>query len=342
MWLRDHHLDALRLDAVHALVDTSTPHLLAELSAAVAALSAELGRNLSLIAESDLNDPVMINPRPAGYGMDAQWDDDIHHALHAMLTGERQGYYGDFGSLSVFAKVWTSAFQHDGTYSAFRGRPHGRPVDRVHTPGYRFVGCLQNHDQVGNRAAGERLPELTSEGLLQVGAVLLLTSPFIPMLWMGEEWAASTRWRFFTSHPEPELAARTGAGRIEEFRRYGWDVSAMIDPQDPAAYRSAILNWSELSAPCHAAMLELYRRLIALRSAEPDLRDPHLDRVVVTYDEAARWLVVHRRGLQVVANLADRPQVVAVPAEAVVLATSTAEIVDSGVALAPESAAIIR
>ena len=342
MWLRDYHVDALRLDAVHALVDTSTPHLLAELSAAVAALSAALGRNLSLIAESDLNDPVMTTPRPAGYGMDAQWDDDIHHALHAMLTGERQGYYSDFGSLAVFAKVWTSAFLHDGTYSTFRGRPHGRPVDRVHTPGYRFVGCLQNHDQVGNRAAGERLPELTSAGLLQVGAVLLLTSPFTPMLWMGEEWAASTRWPFFASHPEPELAASTGPGRIEEFRRYGWDVSAMIDPQDPAAYRSAILNWSELSAPCHATMLDLYRRLIALRAAEPNLRHPHLDRVFVTYDEDARWLIVHRGALQVVANLADQAQVVAVPAETVVLATSTAEIVDGGVALAPESAAVTR
>jgi maltooligosyltrehalose trehalohydrolase len=297
---------------------------------------------MTLIAESDLNDPVMITPRPAGYGLDAQWDDDVHHALHALLTGERQGYYCDFGSLGVFAKVWTSAFLHDGRYSGFRGRPHGRPVDRVHTPGYRFVGCLQNHDQVGNRAAGERLPELTSEGLLQVGAVLLLTSPFTPMLWMGEEWAASTRWPFFTSHPEPELAASTGQGRIEEFRRHGWDASAMTDPQDPATYRSAILDWSEMSAPRHAAMLDLYRRLIALRAAEPDLRDPRLDRVQVTFDEDEQWLVVHRGRFRVVANLADRPQHVAVPAQAVVLVTGSAEIGAGHVALGPESAAITR
>jgi maltooligosyltrehalose trehalohydrolase len=259
-----------------------------------------------------------------------------------LLTGERQGYYCDFGSLGVFAKVWTSAFLHDGRYSGFRGRPHGRPVDRVHTPGYRFVGCLQNHDQVGNRAAGERLPELTSEGLLQVGAVLLLTSPFTPMLWMGEEWAASTRWPFFTSHPEPELAASTGQGRIEEFRRHGWDASAMTDPQDPATYRSAILDWSEMSAPRHAAMLDLYRRLIALRAAEPDLRDPRLDRVQVTFDEDEQWLVVHRGRFRVVANLADRPQHVAVPAQAVVLVTGSAEIGAGHVALGPESAAITR
>jgi maltooligosyltrehalose trehalohydrolase len=177
---------------------------------------------------------------------------------------------------------------------------------------------------------------------LQVGAVLLLTSPFTPMLWMGEEWAASTRWPFFTSHPEPELAARTGPGRIEEFRRYGWDVAAMPDPQDPATYRSAILDWSEVSAPCHAAMLDLYRRLIALRVAEPDLRDAHLDRVHVTLDEDAGWLAVHRGVFRVVANLAERPQVVAVPARTVVLSTGRAEIVAGGVALAPEAAAITR
>ena len=130
----------------------------------------------------------------------------MHHALHSALTGETQGYYCDFGSLEVLAKVFTRAFLHDGTYSTFRKRDHGRQVDRELTPGRQFVAALQNHDQVGNRAVGDRLPELTTPGLLRVGAVLLLTSPFTPMLWMGEEWAASTRWPFFTSHPEPELA----------------------------------------------------------------------------------------------------------------------------------------
>src|SRR6185437_15800610 len=166
MWLRDYHLDGLRLDAVHALHDDSPTHILAELSAAVDELAATLGRPLTLIAESDLNDPVMITPRPIGYGLTAQWDDDVHHALHSALTGEQQGYYCDFGPLAVLAKVLTSAFLHDGTYSTFRHRVHGKPVERASTPGWRFVACLQNHDQVGNRAAGERLPELTSAGLL--------------------------------------------------------------------------------------------------------------------------------------------------------------------------------
>jgi maltooligosyltrehalose trehalohydrolase len=343
MWLREFHIDALRLDAVHALQDDSPTHILAELSEEVDALAADLGRPLALIAESDLNDPVMITPRSAGgYGLTAQWDDDVHHALHALLTGETQGYYCDFGSLAVLAKVLTSAFLHDGTYSTFRGRPHGKPVDRAITPGYRFVVCLQNHDQVGNRAVGDRLPELTSAGLLRVGALLLLSSPFTPMLWMGEEWAASTRWPFFTSHPEPELAEATGKGRLEEFSTHGWDVAQMIDPQDPAAYRSAILDWSEPSAAPHAAVLELYQRLIALRRSEPDLADPDLARVAIDFDEDARWLVMRRGALRVVVNLAAAEQNIPVAAAEVLLATDQAELVGDDVLLAPESAAIVR
>ncbi len=343
MWLRDFHVDALRLDAVHALADSSTPHLLTELSAEVSALAGLLGRPLTLIAESDLNDPVMITPRAAGgYGLDAQWDDDIHHALHALLTGERHGYYCDFGSLAVLAKVWTSAFLHDGGYSSFRRGRHGRPVDRVHTPAYRFLAFLQNHDQVGNRAAGDRLPEVTSPGLLRVGAVLLLTSPFTPMLWMGEEWAATTRWPFFTSHPEPELARVTGEGRLAEFDRHGWDVSAVIDPQDPRAYHQAVLDWAERDAPAHHEMLELYRRLIALRASQPELRDAHLDRVSVEYDEDARWVIIHRGRLRVVANLSPQAQLVPARTAEVLLSTDMSEIVADGLVLAAESAAIVR
>ncbi len=342
MWLREFHADALRLDAVHALVDDTTPHLLAELSAEVETLAGEVGRPLALIAESDLNDPMMITARPDGYGMDAQWDDDIHHALHAVLTGERQGYYCDFGSLAALGKVWTSAFWHDGTFSTFRGRRHGRPVDRHRTPGWRFVGALQNHDQVGNRAAGERLGELTSPALLRVGAVLLLTAPFTPMLWMGEEWAASTRWPFFTSHPEPQLAAATGQGRIEEFASYGWDTAAMPDPQDPATYRCAVLDWSEPDAAEHADVLALYRRLIALRAAEPDLADPRLDRVFVDYDEDAGWLAVQRGSFVVLANLAADERTLPVATGEVVLATGGADPVDRGVRLAAQTAAIAR
>jgi maltooligosyltrehalose trehalohydrolase len=343
MWLREFHVDALRLDAVHALRDSSPTHILAALSAAVDALGRDTGRTLTLIAESDLNDPVMITPRSAGgYGLSAQWDDDVHHALHALLTGERQGYYHDFGSLPALAKVFTGAFLHDGTYSTFRGRRHGKPVDPATTPGYRFVVCLQNHDQVGNRAVGDRLPEIASPALVRVGAVLLLTAPFTPMLWMGEEWGASTRWPFFTSHPERALAEATGTGRVEEFAEHGWDVAQMIDPQDPAAYRTAVLDWSELAAPAHVETLDLYRRLIALRAAESDLADPDLLRVALDYDQDAGWLVVHRGTLRVLVNLAPSEQAVPVAAGEVVLATGRAEAVDGGLRLGAQSAAIVR
>ncbi len=343
MWLDEFHIDALRLDAVHALVDSSTPHLLQQLAVEVDALAAHVGRPLTLIAESDLNDPIMITDRAAGgYGLDAQWDDDVHHALHSLITGETQGYYCDFGSLSVLAKVLTSAFFHDGTYSSFRARNHGKPVDRETTAGYRFVVCLQNHDQVGNRAVGDRLGELASAARQRIGAVLLLTSPFTPMLWMGEEWSAGTRWPFFTSHPEPELAEATAKGRVEEFSSHGWDVSQMIDPQDPAAYREAILDWAELATEGHREMLELYRGLIALRRAEADLSDPRLDRVRVDLDEAAGWIVIHRGQLRVVANLATSGQTIPGVAGDLLLSTGETTATSTGLHLGPETAAVIR
>jgi len=343
MWLRDYHVDGLRLDAVHALQDRSPVHVMAELSAEVDALALELGRPLSLIGESDLNDPIVITPRgQGGWGLTAQWDDDIHHALHAALSGERQGYYDDFGSLACLAKVLTSAFFHDGTYSTFRGRAHGRPVDREHTAGWRFVGCLQNHDQVGNRAYGDRLPEIVSGPLLAVGAVLLFTSPFTPMLWMGEEWAATTRWPFFTSHPEPALATATATGRLAEFADHGWDATTIVDPQDPSAYYSAILDWSEQDRPDHAAVLDLYRRLIALRAAEPDLRDPDLSRVRVEFAEDEQTLVIDRGQFRIVVNLTAAPRRVVGVAGDVVLSTGDVSDEPDGIRLSGESAAILR
>ena len=344
MWLSEFHVDALRLDAVHALEDSSDIHLLAELSTRVEALSAQEGRPLVLIAESDLNDPVMFTGRASGgHGLDGQWDDDVHHALHALLSGEKQGYYGDFGSLSVLAKVLTRAFLHDGTHSSFRGRDHGKPVDTERTPGYRFVACLQNHDQVGNRAAGDRLPKITSPELLKIGATLLLTSPFTPMLWMGEEWAASTPWPFFTSHPEPEMAEATHTGRIEEFARHGWDASSVVNPQDPAAFTSAKLRWSELADPGHADILALYRQLLTLRREQPDLADPRLDRVTVDFDEDARWIIVHRGGFDVLANLADQSQFLpAAPGDVIFATESGSRAGSSGVTLPARCAAIVR
>jgi maltooligosyltrehalose trehalohydrolase len=344
MWLTEFHVDALRLDAVHALRDQSDEHVLKELSRRVDALAGELGRPLLLIAESDLNDPDLVTPRArGGFGLSGQWDDDVHHGLHALLTGERQGYYVDFGSLAALAKVLTSAFFYDGTVSTFRGGPYGKPVDRAHTPSDRFVACLQNHDQVGNRAAGERLPELTSAGRLRVGAVLLLTSPFTPLLWMGEEWAASSRWPFFTSHPEPELAEATRLGRIREFADHGWDTSRMADPQAPETFIAAHLDWAEPSRSGHAGMLTIYRDLLRLRRQHPDLGDPRLDRVRVEFDEEEGWIIIHRGPLRVMANLAGRVRQLPVPCAELLFTTDPdSGLAPTGVILQPDSAVVVR
>jgi len=349
MWLHEYHVDGLRLDAVHALVDLGATHLLEQLAIEVDALSAHLRRPLTLIAESDLNDPRLIRSRDAGgYGLTAQWDDDIHHALHALLTGERQGYYADFGSLATLAKALTGAFVHDGSYSSFRGRLHGRRVNRDDTPGYRFVAFLQDHDQVGNRALGDRLsgePDALPPELLKVGAALLLTAPFTPMLWMGEEWGASTPWQFFTSHPEPELAASVAAGRRDEFAGHGWATGDVPDPQDPATFERSKLDWSELDDDKHADVLDFYRRLLALRRSRPELSDPRLDLVEVGYDEGARWLVVYRGALRVAVNLAAERQEVPLDGTpmSVLLASGPGFVYRDGVIeLEPASAAVVE
>ncbi|MEJ3747697.1 malto-oligosyltrehalose trehalohydrolase [Actinomycetes bacterium KLBMP 9797] len=339
-WLRDYHADGLRLDAVHALVDRRAVHLLEELAAAVDALSARLGRPLTLVAESDLNDPRLITPRAAGgYGLHAQWNDDAHHALHALLTGERQGYYGDFGSLDCLATVLTGAFFHAGTWSSFRKRTHGRPVDRALTPGYRFVAYLQNHDQIGNRATGDRLSASLSPGLLRVGATLLLTAPFTPMLFMGEEWGATTPWQFFSSHPEPSLGRAVAEGRRREFGAHGWPAGEVPDPQDPDTFARSRLDWAEPDKSPHRELLDLYRRLIRLRRDRPDLADPRLDRVAVAVGD--QTLVVRRGSTVVAANLAPDPRRIALRGD-ILLATEPGVTAAGGaVDLPPESAAVL-
>ncbi|WP_250006945.1 malto-oligosyltrehalose trehalohydrolase [Actinoplanes sp. M2I2] len=343
MWLRDYHIDGLRLDAVHALADHSAVHLLEQMAVEVESLSAHVNRPLSLIAESDLNDPRLITPREAGgYGLNAQWDDDIHHALHATLTGERQGYYGDFGSLECLETVLTSAYFHANTWSSFRGRRHGRPVDRTRTPGHRFVAFLQDHDQIGNRAIGDRISATLSPGLLKVGATLLLTSPFTPMLFMGEEWAASSPWQFFTSHPEPELAAAVKNGRRREFAAHGWDEAEVPDPQDPETFLRSKLDWDERAKPEHAEILDLYKRLIALRRSRPELTDPWLDKVEVWHGD--QHLVMRRGNTAVAVNFAGAPQTVSlrdVPSK-VLLATSEGVVLQRDrVELPAESAVVV-
>ncbi|MGW1974051.1 malto-oligosyltrehalose trehalohydrolase [Streptomyces sp. NPDC001889] len=309
-WLRDYRLDGLRLDAVHALADTRALTFLEELAAAVDALSGELGRPLFLIAESDRCDPRTTAPREAGgTGLHAQWNDDFHHALHTALTGESQGYYEDFARapLAALAKTLTRGFFHDGTYSSFRGRSHGRRVDVTTTPAHRFLGYAQTHDQIGNRALGDRLSGSLSPGLLACAAALVLTGPFTPMLFMGEEWGAGTPWQYFTDHTDPGLAAAVREGRRREFAAHGWAAGDVPDPQDPATRDRSCLDRAERSREPHARLLAWHRELIALRRTHADLADPDLASVRTAYDEEARWLAVRRGDLRIAVNLSPEP-----------------------------------
>ena len=308
MWFTDFHVDALRLDAVHALVDTSDVHLLEELALEVSAISAHVGRPLTLIAESDLNDPLLVTPREAGgYGLDAQWSDDFHHALHVALTRETDGYYADFEPLAALAKVCERGFFHDGTWSSFRGREHGVPIETDQVPTWRLVVSSQNHDQIGNRARGDRIAEVLDDDQLACAALLTLCGPFTPMLFQGEEWAASTPFQFFTSHPEHELGLATAAGRLAEFAALGWDPGVVPDPQDERTFLRSKLDWSELSAGRHARVLAVYRALARLRRTHADLTDPRFDRVACTVDEDTRLFRMRRGSLEIVVNFGDDP-----------------------------------
>ncbi|GLU48589.1 malto-oligosyltrehalose trehalohydrolase [Nocardiopsis ansamitocini] len=344
-WLRDFHLDGLRLDAVHALRDTRAVPILTELAAEVDALSAGLGRPLSLIAESDLNDPRTVTAREAGgVGMSAQWCDDLHHALHAALTGEDHGYYRDFAAPGVLAHTLSHAFLHAGTWSSFRGRTHGAPVDTARLPGHRFLAYLQNHDQIGNRAAGDRMAATVSSGLLGCGAALVLCSPYTPMVFMGEEWGAGTPWQFFASFPDPELARGVREGRRREFAAHGWGEADVPDPMDPATRDRSVLDWGEPERASHRAVLELYRVLIALRRSHPELADPRLDRYRVTADAGGRVLTIHRGRVRLVCNLGNEPAAVSLdaPAADVLLVWGGAEVDGRETRLGAESFALLR
>nr|MCW2728036.1 treZ [Aeromicrobium sp.] len=305
-WFEHFHVDGLRIDAVHALVDKRALPILEELSAETERMSATLGRPLTLIAESDANDPRTVTPRSEhGLGMDAQWSDDLHHALHVRLTGETDGYYADFAARGALAKTLRGAFFHDGTWSSFRERTHGRPVDTAAVPGTAFLAYLQNHDQIGNRATGDRISATVSPGLIACGAAIVLLGPYTPMLFMGEEWAATTPWQFFASFPDPDLADAVRTGRRREFGRHGWGESEVPDPMDPATFERSKLNWSELEDDDHRDILELHRSLIALRREHPELSDPSLENFSVEVAKDDSWLVMHRGRFQVRVDFAE-------------------------------------
>jgi maltooligosyltrehalose trehalohydrolase len=304
MWLRDFHIDGLRIDAVHAFVDLSAIPFLEQLASEVEALGATMRRAFVLIAESDLNDPRIVRPRDEhGLGIDAAWSDDFHHALHVTLTGERSGWYADFDGLADLCRALRDVYVYAGRYSPFRDRIHGREVGP--TSRARFLGYLQNHDQIGNRALGERTAALLSPDALRVAAALVVLGPNVPMLFMGEEWGASTPFLYFTDHRDEDLGRAVSKGRREEFAAFGWPAEEVPDPQDPETFRRSRLAWDERDREPHRGLLEWHRRLVTLRRTRPNLAAGPVPEV--RCDEEQRWLVVERGGTLLAANLGDAP-----------------------------------
>jgi maltooligosyltrehalose trehalohydrolase len=344
MWFRDYHVDGLRLDAVHAIVDTSARPILEELADRALALSNELGRSLVLIAESDLNDPRIVTPKSAGgFGIHAQWADDFHHALHAVLTDERQGYYADFGGFEHLGTAFADAYVYSGQHSNYRRRVHGRPPGNL--PAASFVVFSQNHDQVGNRAHGERTSALLSPGLLEVAAALVLTSPFVPLLFQGEEWGASSPFLYFTDHSDEALGRAVREGRAREFGSPDFRSSDVPDPQARETFDRSKLDWRERDEPAHARLLDWYKTLIRLRGSRPELGAVGTARARLRWDDTQRWLVVERDSMRIACNLENES--VEIPLEsthAEVLATSSAQssIGAGSLVLAPESVVVYR
>ena len=304
MWLRDYGFDGLRLDAVHAIFSFEATHILEELAAAVRKLGAEMDRSFVLIAESDLNDPRLVHSAGrGGYGLHAHWADDFHHAVHRYFTGEATGYYADFHGLEDIAKALRAGYVYQGQYSKYRQRRHGRAPRGVAAE--QLVVCAQNHDQIGNRARGERLSMMLTVAQLKAIAALTLLSPFVPMLFQGEEWGARTPFLYFTDHQDPELGRLVAEGRAREFSSFRW-AGEVQNPQAPEAFERSKLDWSELSIPRHADLLDWHRRLIDLRLNKPDCyRNP---KAKVKFDTAAEWLQFEHAGVLALFNFAAGPQ----------------------------------
>ncbi len=344
MWMRDYHVDGLRLDAVHEFVDRSAMHFLEQLSAEVEALSASLGRRLVLIAESDLNDPRIVTPREdGGYGMDAQWSDDFHHALFAMLKngGEEKGYYADFGLLEDLAKSLTNVFVYDGAYSQYRMRNHGRPVEELSA--HRFLGYIQTHDQVGNRAIGDRVEQIVGIDRAKVAAGIVLMAPFVPMLFQGEEFAASSPFQYFADHEDAAMAKSVREGRRGEFAAFGWNPDDIPDPGMKETFERSKLRWDEVHEGRHADMLEGYRKLIQLRRGSASLNDGDMSHVKVQFDEKKRWLTMERGSVKLFCNLGIEPIEFKNPDRTPLLLASSkvVEVVEEKIVLPPDTLAIL-
>ena len=268
-WIEEFHIDALRLDAVHAILDTSARPFLAELAAAVPQQARRLRRHIHLVPESNLNDSRLVaGAECGGFGLDAQWNDDFHHAVHTLLTGEKEGYYADFGQMAQLAQAFNEGFVYTGQYSRYRGRRHGNSSSAI--PAERFVVFTQNHDQVGNRRLGDRLSTIVSFEALKLAAGLALLSPFLPLIFMGEEYGETAPFQYFVSHGDPALVEAVRIGRREEFSRFAWQ-GELPDPQAEDTFLNSRLNWKLREEGHHKELTRLYKELLRLRRGEPVL-----------------------------------------------------------------------
>jgi len=301
-WVTDYHIDALRLDAIHAIVDASAVPFLQELGQAVHQRARELRRQIYVIPESDRNDSRIIRPcTECGLGLDAQWSDDFHHSVHTLLTGERDGYYADFGRLEQMARAFCDGYVYSGQYSIYRQRRHGNPSHDL--PAGKFVVCAQNHDQVGNRRMGDRLATLVDFESQKLAAGLVLLSPYLPLLFMGEEYGETAPFLYFTSHTDPGLIEAVRKGRREEFARFRWQ-GEVPDPQEESTFERSRIRWELREQGRHKVLGEFYYALLALRRGVSALARLDKESMRVTVDEKQEALTLHRWD--------DRGEVVAV------------------------------
>jgi maltooligosyltrehalose trehalohydrolase len=285
-----------------------------------------------------------VTPREAnGFGIDAQWSDDFHHALFTVLSPkETLGYYADFGTMAQLAKALEHTFVYDGIYSNYRKRTHGRQAGELSQ--HRFLSYIQTHDQVGNRAVGDRINHIAGIERAKIAAAIYLLSPFVPMLFQGEEWAASSPFLYFADHDDPELARLVSQGRKREFAAFGWNPQSIPDPEGEATFQTSKLKWEEISGHEHAGMLNWYRKLIRLRRNTPSLNNGSIGNVRVTYDEAERWMQIKRGTIAMICNLGVKENLFSIPQSASVVLASRDEIkIDgSGVNLPPDTVAVLK
>jgi maltooligosyltrehalose trehalohydrolase len=308
MWLKDYHCDGLRFDAVHAFIDLSAVHFLEQISSEAERLSSTIGREFYLIAESDLNDPRIVRPREAnGYGMDSHWSDDFQHALFTVLytpKKEETGYYSDFGELKDLEKALKQSYVYDGRYSGHRKRRHGRPPHGLSA--HHFIHFDQNHDQVGNRGWGERMEHLIGLDAAKVSVGILLTAPYTPMLFMGQEWATSAPFLYFADHDDEEMRKSVAEGRKAEFAAFGFDGD-VPNPEDRGSYEMSKLKWHEQGEGKHAEMLAWVKALIKLRRSNICLNDGDMHRIMVASDDKSRTLVLEREEARILINFGEQP-----------------------------------